>query len=121
MIHKIKAMYDGGRGSSMRKIARTLQVSRNTVRKYLALDEASIDAARRDHSRHKVLDVHRAYIVHLLETFPKLSAVKVQCKLKEKVGPACSARSIPASCATCSSGVWRVRSISWCSSCRSRA
>lgn len=87
MIHKIKAMYDGGRGSSIREIARTLRMSRNTVRKYLALDEASIDSKLSERSRHKALDEHRAYIVHLLETFPKLSAVKVKRKLEEKVGP----------------------------------
>ncbi|MBN2887322.1 MAG: IS21 family transposase [Chromatiaceae bacterium] len=87
MIHKIKAMYDEGRGSSIREIARTLQISRNTVRKYLALDEASIDAKLSDRNRHKTLDEHRAYIIHLLETFPRLSAVKVKRKLEEKVGP----------------------------------
>lgn len=95
MIHKIKAMYDDGRGSSIREIARALQMSRNTVRKYLALDEASIEAELSDRSRHKSLDEHRAYIVHLLETFPKLSAVKVKRKLEEKVGPlAMSSRSL---------------------------
>lgn len=87
MIHKVKAMYDGGQGSSIREIARTLKISRNTVRKYLALDEASIDARLSDGSRHKALDEHREYVVHLLETFPKLSAVKVKRKLEEKVGP----------------------------------
>lgn len=87
MIHKIKAMYDEGKGSSIREIARTLQISRNTVRKYLGLDEASIDAQLGDRSRHKVLDEHREYIVHLLRTFPRLSAVKVKRKLEEKVGP----------------------------------
>jgi hypothetical protein len=61
VIHKIKAMYDQGRGGSIREIARTLKISRSAVRNYLALDEASIDA--------------------------KLSAVKVQRKLEEKVGP----------------------------------
>ena len=34
MIHKIKAMYDEGRGSSLRAIAAELKISRNTVRKY---------------------------------------------------------------------------------------
>lgn len=87
MIHQIKAMYDEGRGSSIREIARALKISRNTVRKYLALDEASINAQQRDRSRIKALDVHRDYLVHLLETFPKLSAVKVERKLREKVGP----------------------------------
>ena len=87
MIHKIKAMYDKGRGSSIREIARTLKISRNTVRKYLALDETSIAAALSERSRAKTLDEYRSYIVHLLETFPKLSAVKVKRKLEEKVGP----------------------------------
>ncbi len=34
MIHKIKAMYDEGRGSSVRAISVALKISRNTVRKY---------------------------------------------------------------------------------------
>ena len=87
MIHKIKAMYDEGRGSSIREIARTLKISRNTVRKYLAMDEGQIQAKLSDRSRKKPLDEHRAYIVHLLEKFPKLSAVKIRRKLQEKVGP----------------------------------
>lgn len=87
MIHKIKAMYDEGRGSSIREIARTLKVSRNTVRKYLTMDEASIDAELGERSRHKALDEYRDYIVHMLETFPRLSAVKVKRKLEEQVGP----------------------------------
>jgi transposase len=95
VIHKIKAMYDGGRGSSIREIARTLQISRNTVRKYLALDESSIEAKLSDRSRPKALDAHREYLVHLLGSFPKLSAVKVKRKLEEKVGPlAASSRSL---------------------------
>ncbi|WP_459874210.1 helix-turn-helix domain-containing protein, partial [Endothiovibrio diazotrophicus] len=48
MIHKIKAMYDEGRGSSIREIARTLKISRNTVRKYLAMDEEHIQVKRAD-------------------------------------------------------------------------
>jgi hypothetical protein len=34
MIHWIKALYDEGRGSSIRAIAKQLRVSRNTVKKY---------------------------------------------------------------------------------------
>lgn len=87
VIHKIKAMYDEGKGSSIHEIARTLKMSRNTVRKYLELNEGAIEVQLSAPSRTKVLDEHRAYIVHLLETFPKLSAVKIKRKLEEKVGP----------------------------------
>jgi transposase len=86
VIHKIKALYDDGQGSSIREIARTLNISRNTVRKYLKLDEALIGAKQSDRARHKALDDHREYIVHLLKTFPRPSAVKVKRKLEEKVG-----------------------------------
>lgn len=37
-------------------------------------------------SRTKRLDVHRAYIVHLLETYPRLSAVKILRKLQAAHG-----------------------------------
>jgi transposase len=80
-------MYDQGRGSSIREISQALKISRNTVRKYLALDEAAISAQQAERSRAKPLDAYREYLVHLLETFPKLSAVKVKRKLEEKVGP----------------------------------
>jgi len=86
VIHKIKALYDEGRGSSVREIARTLKISRNTVRKYLALDEGAVEARLGNRGRHKALDEHREYMAHLLETFPKLSAVKVKRRLEEKLG-----------------------------------
>ncbi len=87
MIHKIKALYDEGRGSSIREIARALRISRNTVRKYLALDAEAISVQRADPGRAKSLDAYREYLIHLLETFPRLSAVKVRRKLEEKMGP----------------------------------
>ncbi|MCC5886595.1 MAG: IS21 family transposase [Gammaproteobacteria bacterium] len=86
MIHKIKAMHDGGHGLSIRAISQQLNVSRNTVRKYLRMDEPAISEAQLDRSREKRLDVHRVYIKYLLEEFPRLSAVKVARKLKAKVG-----------------------------------
>jgi hypothetical protein len=46
MIHKIKAMYDEGRGSSLRAIAAELKISRNTVRKYLRMSAEEITAYR---------------------------------------------------------------------------
>jgi transposase len=86
MIHKIKAMYDEGRGSSMRAIAAELKISRNTVRKYLAMSAEEIGAYQAKKRRTRRLDVHRAAIVDLLERYPRLSAVKVLRKLREAHG-----------------------------------
>jgi transposase len=86
MIHKIKAMYDEGRGSSLRAIGAELKISRNTVRKYLAMSGEEIAVYQERKGRTKRLDVHHAYIVHLLETYPRLSAVKVLRKLREAHG-----------------------------------
>ncbi|MBK5944796.1 IS21 family transposase [Halorhodospira halophila] len=85
MIHKIKALYDEGRGLSIRAIARELGVSRNTVRKYLAQSPADIVFERAQPRRHR-LDEHRPFIEYLLRRYPKLSAVKVARKLREKLG-----------------------------------
>lgn len=86
MIHKIKGLHDDGCGLSIRAISQELGISRNTVRKYLRADEVAIATAQLDRSREKRLDEHRDYIVHLLGAFPKLSAVKVARKLREKLG-----------------------------------
>ena len=86
MIHKIKALHDGGKGLSIRAIGQRLGLSRNTVRKYLRMDESAIAAQLVDPARTKRLDEHHDYIVYLLKTFPKLSAVKVARRLREKVG-----------------------------------
>ena len=85
-IHKIKALYDEGRGSSLHAIAAQLGISRNTVRKYLALSAEGIAAYQRQRERTKRLDAHRNYIVHLLATYPRLTAVKVLRKLQEAHG-----------------------------------
>lgn len=84
MIHKIKSLYDDGNGLSKKAIARELKISINTVRKYLSMDEMAISLYLENKTRHKPLDDYRGYIVHLLETFPQLSAVKVQRKLQDK-------------------------------------
>lgn len=60
MIHKIKAMYDEGRGSSIRAIAAELKISRGTVRKYLAMSTEEIARFRQHARRSPCLDVHRA-------------------------------------------------------------
>jgi len=86
MIHKIKALYDDGNGLSIRAIGQELACSRNTVRKYLRQDEAAIEAAQSDRRRHKKLDDHRAFIVWLLQTYPRLSSVKIARKLRDRVG-----------------------------------
>ncbi|AMD01837.1 IS21 family transposase [Halomonas chromatireducens] len=86
MIHKIKALHDDGQGLSIRAIGQELGISRNTVRKYLRQDVATIETAQSNREREKKLDAHRDYIVYLLRTFPKLSSVKVARKLREKVG-----------------------------------
>jgi transposase len=86
MIHKIKAMWDEGRGSSQRAIAEQLKISRNTVKKYLEMSAEEVAAYQERKRRSKRLDVHRAYIEHLLETYPRLSAVKVLRRLEAAHG-----------------------------------
>lgn len=85
MIHKIKAMYDEGRGSSIKEISRTLGTSRNTVRKYLRMDEQVIEEAVTAPSRHKTLDQYRGYLKSLLSRFSGLKTPKIYRKLKDKV------------------------------------
>ena len=84
MIHHIKSLYADGQGQSIRAIAEQLKISRNTVRKYLRLNEAQISKQVEDPSRAKCLDAYRAQIVHELQRYPKLSAVKVLRKLRSQ-------------------------------------
>ena len=86
MIHKIKGLYDEGRGLSLRAISLELDISRNTVRKYVQMDETQISAYQGDRSRHKRLDAHRDFLIHQLKRFPKLSAVKLARRLQERGG-----------------------------------
>ena len=85
VIHQIKALYNKGNGLSVRKIAKQLGISRNTVDKYLNLPETAIATNLTDTDRNKKLDEYRVYIIQLLQTYPGLSAVKVLRKLKAKV------------------------------------
>lgn len=95
MIHKIKALHDNGQGLSIRAISQQLGVSRNTVRKYLRMEERDIATELDNPIRSKRLDDHRDYVVYLLTRYPQLSAVKVARKLRAHVGEiAVSDRSI---------------------------
>ena len=84
MIHKIKALYDNGNASSMRAISVQLGISRNTVRKYLRQDEVTTAHQQDNPARIKRLDYCREFIIHQLQTYPKLSAVKVLRKLRQQ-------------------------------------
>lgn len=83
MIHHIKSLYNDGQGLSIRAIAAQLNISRNTVRKYLRMSEAEISQQQSDRTRVKRLDDCREFIIHELQTYPKLSAVKVLRKLHQ--------------------------------------
>lgn len=85
MIHKIKAMYDEGKGYSKKQIARELSITRKTVRKYLAMGEEAIVEYLKDAERQKKLDKYKDYIVHLLQRYPKLTATKIKRKLEAKI------------------------------------
>ncbi len=81
MIHKIKSLFDNGNGLSRRQIAVQLNLSRRTVNKYLSMTEGELTACFADRSREKQLDPYKDYILHLLETWPDLSAQKIYQKL----------------------------------------
>lgn len=84
MIHKIKALFDNGNGCSIKAIAKELNISRNTVRTYLRMDEQAIAQKLNNPERQKILDSYLPDIEVLLGKYPKLSAVKLLRKLKEK-------------------------------------
>lgn len=85
MIHKIKAMHDEENGSSIKEISRSLGLSRNTVRKYLRMNEQTIQEYLVAPQRHKTLDTYRSYLKSLLKRFPALKTPKVYRKLKARV------------------------------------
>jgi hypothetical protein len=59
---------------SIRKIAKQLSISRNTVSKYLNMPETEMTEVLSDTDRTKKLDEYRSYIIQLLQSYPDLSA-----------------------------------------------
>ena len=84
VIHKIKSLYDEGKGYSVRQIAKELSISRNTATKYLKMNEEDADNYMKNSQRHKELDEYIDYIKSLLQRYPKLTAVKIKKKLHAK-------------------------------------
>lgn len=85
MIHKIKAMHDNGDGLSIKQISRSLDISRNTVRKYLRMDEQTIQDTQENPERFKMLDRYRDYLINLLGKHAGLKTPKIHRKLKAKI------------------------------------
>ncbi len=84
MIHKIKAMYDEGRGYSKKQISKDLSISRNTVKKYIGMDDEEIVENLNSPQREKLLDEYKDYIVLQLRKYPKLRSTKIKRKLEAK-------------------------------------
>jgi transposase len=68
VIHQIKALHNKGNGLSIRKIAKQLSISRNTVNKYLNMPETEMTEVLSDTDRTKKQDEYRCYIIQLLQT-----------------------------------------------------
>ena len=81
MIHRIKILYDGGSGLSIRAIAKEMGLSRNTVSKYLKMDELAISSLLANPERYKQLDPYRPFIVKQLSDYPSLTATKIGRRL----------------------------------------
>src|SRR5690625_6210394 len=84
VIHKIKGLYDNGSGLSIRAISKELEISRNTVRKYIAMDEATISAKLAAKSRTKWLDQHCDYLINQLNLYPELRSEEHTSELQSR-------------------------------------
>lgn len=66
MIHHIKTLHDNVNGLSMRQIRDELGISKNTVKKYLKMDEVAICDHLSNREREKTLDQYKEWILQLL-------------------------------------------------------
>ena len=85
VIHKMKVLYDEGKGLSIRQISKELDMARNTVKKYLRLPTTEISKLQDNRDRKKCLDNWNNYIVHLLQNYPNLSAHKIFTRLRNSL------------------------------------
>jgi transposase len=81
VIHKIKMLYDNGQGLSIRAITKETGLARNTIRKYLRMDESEISQKLADPQRYKQLDEYRIFIEKQLCQYPLLTAKRISAKL----------------------------------------
>ena len=79
VIHKLKSL--SSNGLSIRAIAKELGLARNTVRKYLRMEEKQISITLDNPEREKQLAPYRDFICSKLSKYPKLSAAKLSRKL----------------------------------------
>ena len=69
LASKIKELNDNGNGLSVRAIAKELSLSRNTVKKYLRMNEEQIGLGLANRDRPKQLDRYFTYIKHLYQSY----------------------------------------------------
>ncbi len=84
MIYKIKNLYDDGNGLSLKKIAKKLSISKNTVRKYVKMSPEEIAEYKSAIERAKLLDPYKEFIISILQRYEKMSATKIKRKCEER-------------------------------------
>ncbi|MBC8205520.1 MAG: transposase [FCB group bacterium] len=70
------------KGVSQRQIAKTLGISRNTVKKYLKREGPP--QYRREKSYPSILDRHKEYLLERLREYPQITAERLHRELREK-------------------------------------
>ena len=82
MYSKIQAMKE--QGFSIRQVSRTLQVSRNTLKKYWEMPPEEYAEAYKAANRETALSAYEPVVVKWLETYPSLTASQVRDWLEER-------------------------------------